>query len=205
MDTITITSMTGPLPRGTKGAPDINEFHRVLVGTKKPGSSFSSKIAKGMKSWGPSMYALVCMVGIPILVYTFIPLKGLRLAFMVVSAFFGFVSFSVLLETITALLSTLVIKTADVNVKLDTDFVLKWPPIVYIIPAYLDNEAAILDDTLSAYKELRYQGSLTVMIVYNTRRNMAVEEAELTARWHNRQTGCMKVQIVSNHGCVPRP
>jgi hypothetical protein len=101
MDTLTKTSMTGPLPRATKGAPDNNEFHRVPVWTKKPGSSFSSKLFKGMKAWGPSMYALVCMLGIPILVYTFIPLTGLRVAFMTVSAFFGFVSFWVLLETIT--------------------------------------------------------------------------------------------------------
>jgi hypothetical protein len=158
--------------------------------------------SKFMKAWGALAYALIGLVGMPTMLYSLLPFSGLRIAFMFVSATFACVSAWVLLETITALLSTKLINTADVNVQLDVDFVLKWPSIVYVIPAYLDNEAPILSETIMAYSKLKYQGSLQVMIVYNTRKDMQAEESALKARWHERRVGCAKVRIVANPGCV---
>jgi hypothetical protein len=160
--------------------------------------------SKFMKAWGPPSYALIGLVGIPTLLYSLIPFSGLRIAFIVVSAAFAFVSAWVLLETITALLSTKLINTADVNVKLDSDFVLKWPSIVYVIPAYLDNEAPILSETVMAYEKLKYKGSLLVMIVYNTRKDMRAEERALQARWHERRVGNATIRIVANPGCASK-
>lgn len=170
------------------GAPPSNTGNRLLV---------------WLRAWAPSFYAFMALLGAPALAYAFMPLPALRVCFMIVSATFGFVAFWVLLETCTAVLSTCM-SAARVTVSLDTDLKKKWPPVTYIVPAYLDNEAPILDDTLAAYKRLEYAGPLTVMIVYNTRKAMPAEEAELRSKWHNRRCGHMRVRVLGNPGCASR-
>jgi hypothetical protein len=72
----------------------------------------------------------------------------------------------------------------------------------YIIPAYLNNEAPILDETLKSYQELRYPGRLHVIIVYNAKGNLAQEEATLRRTWHGFSSGRFDVTVIANNSCA---
>jgi signal transduction histidine kinase len=155
-----------------------------------------------MKSWFAVFYALLALVGIPAVVYSLIPLEGMRAAYLLVTAMFAFTSAWVFLETLAALMATKIMKTSNVDLTKDRALMQEWPPIVYVVPAFFDNEAAILPGTITAYKNLKYEGPLTVMIVYNTRKAMTAEEATFTSKYHNRKFGCTKVKVLANPGCV---
>ncbi len=64
-----------------------------------------------------------------------------------------------------------------------------------LIPAFLNNECGILDETLRAHARLAYQGPLTVLLVYNKGpagpEGPRLEEAEreLRAAWAGREEG----------------
>ena len=74
----------------------------------------------------------------------------------------------------------------------------------YIIPAYLNNEASILDETIASYQSLRYPGCLHVVIVYNAKGDLAQEEAALTRAWDGFSSGGLDVTIVANNSCATR-
>ena len=69
---------------------------------------------------------------------------------------------------------------------------LTWPPCVpqvtCIIPAYLNNEIGILDETLTAHAACEYRGPMTVMLMYNKKPGSGPKfreaERELVARWN---------------------
>ena len=57
-----------------------------------------------------------------------------------------------------------------------------------IIPAYLNNEIGILDETLTAHAACEYRGPMTVMLMYNKKPGSGPKfreaERELAARWN---------------------
>ena len=71
-------------------------------------------------------------------------------------------------------------------------------PVAYIVAAYLNNEADILDDTLEAYLQLEYRGSIQVLVVYNVKGTSIPQEAGLLQRWHGKQAGNICISMVRN-------
>ena len=62
------------------------------------------------------------------------------------------------------------------------------PQVTVIIPAYLNNEIGILDETLTAHAACEYRGPMTVMLMYNKKpgsgRKFRELERELVNRWN---------------------
>ena len=60
--------------------------------------------------------------------------------------------------------------------------------VTVIIPAYLNNEIGILDETLTAHAACEYRGPMTVMLMYNKKPGSGPKfreaERELVARWN---------------------
>jgi len=60
--------------------------------------------------------------------------------------------------------------------------------VTVIIPAYLNNEIGILDETLTAHAACEYRGPMTVMLMYNKKPGSGAKfreaERELVARWN---------------------
>ncbi len=60
--------------------------------------------------------------------------------------------------------------------------------VTVIIPAYLNNEIGILDETLTAHAGCEYRGPMTVMLMYNKKPGSGAKfreaERELVARWN---------------------
>jgi hypothetical protein len=79
----------------------------------------------------------------------------------------------------------------------------RWPEVTYILPAYLNNEAAILDDTMQSYLRLRCPAPLNIMIVYNAKRRLPREERALKRAWHGFRQGNFRVTVVQNNTCAP--
>ena len=154
-----------------------------------------------LKAWLPAAYAAVTMGVVPALLYTFLPLRGLRVSFFVVAAAFGIVGLWVLLETVTALIATVAL-LADARQHLGFKHERQWPEVTYIIAAFLNNEAPILDDTLAAYQRLRYPGTLNVMVVYNAKGDQQREERALVRKWHGFTQGSLTVSVLENNACA---
>ena len=76
-----------------------------------------------------------------------------------------------------------------------------------VIPAFLNNEVGILDDTLRAHARLAYRGPLTVLLVYNkgpagpAGPRLEEAESELRATWAGREEG--NVRCVSEQRAWP--
>lgn len=153
-----------------------------------------------IKPWLPTLYAALTMVVLPALLYSAIPVSSLRFAYYFVSGSYTFVACWVALETLVALFST-AFMSGHVHMELDIDQTRKWPEVCYIIPAYLNNEAGILDETMEQYLQLEYAGVINVMIVYNTRGPLPDEEAKLMNAWNGYHIGRMNFYVVNNPGC----
>ena len=107
----------------------------------------------------PYVYVLVIMLAGPVVGFIYLPHAILKLIYVVDVGVFALVCLWVTSETIAASISRLwPVKQYTVKA---------WPTVVYIVPAYLNIEASVLDDTLEAYLKLTYQGSVTVLLVYN--------------------------------------
>ena len=107
----------------------------------------------------PYLYALVVMLAAPVAGFIFLPQHILKLIYIADVGIFAIVCLWVSAETIAASISRLwPVKPFGIKA---------WPEVAYIVPAYLNNEASVLDDTLEAYLKLDYQGSTTVLLVYN--------------------------------------
>lgn len=154
-----------------------------------------------IKLWLPTLYALFMMIVLPALIYSAIPVSTLRFAYYFVSGSYTFVACWVALETLVALFST-AFMSGHVHMELDIDQKRKWPEVCYIIPAYLNNEAGILDETMEQYLQLEYAGIINVMIVYNTRGPLPDEEAKLMNAWNGYHIGRMNFYVVNNPGCA---
>eukprot|EP00892_Ulva_mutabilis_P007702 jgi/Ulvmu1/5303/UM022_0097.1 len=161
--------------------------------------STHSTMASGIKPWLPALYALSTMIVLPALIYAAVPVSTLRFFYYFVSGSYTFVACWVLLETLVALFST-AFMSGHVHMELDIDQTRKWPEVCYIIPAYLNNEAGILDETMEQFLQLEYAGVINVMIVYNTRGPMPDEEAKLMNAWNGYHIGRMNFYVVNNPG-----
>ncbi|CAN0197259.1 unnamed protein product, partial [Scytosiphon promiscuus] len=74
--------------------------------------------------------------------------------------------------------------------------------LAYIVPAYLNNEADILDETLSSYCSLEFEGRIHVIVVYNSRGGIGEAETKLETKWDGTMNGRTKnisVRVVKNH------
>jgi hypothetical protein len=154
---------------------------------------------KTIKPWLPWAWAWAALLIIPSVIYASVPVAALRIAYFFVSGSYAFVAAWVLLETMTALVST-AYSAGAVHMELDINQKRSWPEVTYIIPAYLNNEAPILDETCENYIGLEYAGVINVMIVYNTRNPMPDEEASLMDKWDGYETGNIRFMVVRNAG-----
>ena len=115
------------------------------------------------------------MLVVPALSYAFMPESVLRVFYIVIVGLFALVCLWVSAEAITAA----IVRWRTLNGETST----AWPALAYIVPAYLNNEANILDATLEAYSQLNYRSSITVLLVYNCKGDLSevsVKELSLT-------------------------
>lgn len=153
------------------------------------------------RPWIALAYALSTLLIAPAIVYSLLPIPLLRFCYFAVSGCFSIAAGWVMFETITALLSTLYM-AGCVHMALDVDPKRKWPTFGYVIPAFLDNEAPILDETLEQYTRLDYPGKVIVQVVYNTKRPMELQEKVLIGSWDGRQVGRVHFSIIPNLKCA---
>ena len=156
-------------------------------------------------NWAPQVYTVFSMVLAPLVVVIFLPLSVVDKLYIASSASIVFVSIWTLLQTAVAWwsVSSSVCKSFN-DARRVTPYprpFLRRPKIAYLVPAYLNNEAEILDDTLQSYCDLEYRGEALVVVVFNSKGDMLDVEAELMAKWDGIVCGAEKnirVRIVKN-------
>lgn len=134
-------------------------------------------------------YAIFALFLAPVTCYGFMPAGMLGLIYIVVVSAFISVCSWVTIESIAACLARL--KRLPCAYQHSS-------PVAYIVAAYLNNEADILDETLQAYLQLEYRGSIQVLVVYNVKGSSIAQEAGLLQRWHGKQAGNVYVSMVRN-------
>ena len=88
------------------------------------------------------------------------------------------------------------------------DILEPWSQVTVVIPAFLNNECGILDETLRTHARLAYRGPLTVLLVYNKGPAGAagprLEEAEhqLLAAWAGREEGNIRCACRQTAYCL---
>eukprot|EP00752_Nemacystus_decipiens_P012694 g11246.t1 len=74
--------------------------------------------------------------------------------------------------------------------------------LAYLIPVYLNNEANILDDTLASYCDVKYRGSVLVLVVFNSTGDLGETEGALIEKWDGLVSGQsenIRVSVVKNY------
>ena len=134
-------------------------------------------------------YAVFALLLAPTACFGLMPANLLGLMHLIVVLAFISVCLWVTVESIAACISRLKPLPAQGQ---------HYSPVAYIVAAYLNNEADILDDTLQAYLQLDYRGSIQVLVVYNVRGASIPQEAGLLQRWHGKQAGNICISMVRN-------
>ena len=125
----------------------------------------------------------------------FLPINTISLIYIVTSVSFGFVSAWFGVETFAALyLDSKKHSAEDISPK----------NITYILPAYLNNEAVVLDETLKSYCEMVYNGNIRVMVVYNSKGDMRESENFLHREWDGHVEGNVTISIVKNENSTSK-
>lgn len=139
--------------------------------------------------WLAHVYAVLMGLVLPVALLLMLPVGKVSVIYLVTVAAFGFVAVWFCVETFAALY-------LDSKKTLSKSYSPK--NITYIIPAYLDNEAALLGQTLESYCEMKINGDLHVMVVYNSKRDMSDAEFFLDSKWNNYVHGNMRISIIKN-------
>ena len=139
--------------------------------------------------WLAHVYAVLMGLVLPIALFLLLPIGKVSVIYLVTIAAFGFVSLWFGVETFAALyLDSKKTRPKTYSPK----------NITYIIAAYLDNEAVLLEQTLESYCEMRFNGLLHVMVVYNCKRDMSDAEVFLDSKWNNSVHGNVRISIIKN-------
>ena len=142
-----------------------------------------------VSSWVAHTYALTSFFFLPVALFFIIPLKVLSTIYLVTTICFGFVSIWFAVETLAALYiysKETCQKSSDPK------------KITYILPAYMDNEATVLEGTIRSYLDMEYNGHIHIMVVYNSKNDMRKAEEKIHKKWDNYVCGNTCVTIVKN-------
>jgi len=123
-----------------------------------------------VSSWVAHTYALTSFFFLPVALFFIIPLKVLSTIYLVTTICFGFVSIWFAVETLAALY----IYSKETCQK-SSDH----KKITYILPAYMDNEATVLEGTIRSYLDMEYNGHIHIMVVYNSKKDMRKAEEKI--------------------------
>ena len=144
-------------------------------------------------SWLANVYAILLWIAIPMVSFYIMPESILSIFYAFSQITYICVCFIFTLETLSAIVARLGCNT---HVKHEIT------SIAYIIPAYLDNEAVVLDDTINAFCNLKFNGIIDVMVVYNSKNVSVGIEKHLHDRWDGKVFGKERnitVRIIKNH------
>ena len=135
-------------------------------------------------SWVAHFYAVMAGLVLPTTMILLLPLKLVSIIYLVTSACFGFVSIWFGVETFAAMYLD--------SKKVSGD---KCEPmnITYILPAYMDNEAAVLEETLKSYCNMVFNGNIRVLVVYNSKRDMSEIENKFDSEWNDYVHGNIRI------------
>lgn len=137
------------------------------------------------------LYVFITSIAIPIVVYAFvIPETFLVYAYWVLIICFGLTSIWVFVESISSLVYHSNRTMEDINNR----------SILVLIPAYMDNEQYVLQETLVAFSQLKYDGSLKVIVVFNAKSKEKTQEFEdyLYSTWDNKQINNIMFEVLEN-------
>ena len=141
-------------------------------------------------TWMPHVYSIFLMIVLPVGLLFAVPMPVVDQTYLGSSLCYVFVSVWTLVQTFAAWRfgrnsrrprptappgeSTGLLRsgTSEESTKL-----------AYLIPVYLNNEADILDDTLGSYCDVKYHGSVLVLVVFNSTGDMDETEYALIEKW----------------------
>ena len=155
----------------------------------------------------PHLYALTSMVLAPAALLVFVvPMTVVDYVYIVSAMMFVFVSVWTFLQTYAAwwwlAIGAGYKKNGAAAVGSSGPPVAALPPkIAYLIPAYLNNEADILDGTISDYCNLAYAGEVLVLVVFNSNGDISATESTLVSKWDGvvrGPSGNIRISIVKN-------
>jgi cellulose synthase/poly-beta-1,6-N-acetylglucosamine synthase-like glycosyltransferase len=133
------------------------------------------------------LYVFITSIGLPIILYTFVPLQALRYFYWTITACFTTTTMWVLLEALGGWVFTYFSKHNPSNTGASR--------VLYIIPAYLDNEQYVIDDTLASFSMLNIQQcNVKVIVVYNCSKELESEEA-LFGKWDNKNINNVMFEV----------
>lgn len=140
------------------------------------------------------VYAMMTWIILPMAGFTFLPLHIVNIIYLATACAFAIICTWFAIETFLAWRMGSAIALSD---KSSSEF----KKITFIVPAYFDNEAVVLDETLTSYCNLKYNGQIQVMVVYNSKSDMSKEEAEFDRKWDGKTSGDrnnIKISTVKN-------
>lgn len=141
-------------------------------------------------TWMPHLYSISLMVVLPVGLLFAVPMPVVDQTYLGSSLCYVFVSVWTLVQTFAAWRfgrnsrdprpatppgeSTGLLRsgTSEESTKL-----------ACLIPAYLNNKVGILDDTLASYCDVKYRGSVVVLVVFNSKGDMGETERALMEKW----------------------
>jgi len=162
-----------------------------------------------LSSWVPHVYSIFLMVVAPVGILLVVPVNIVNQVYIGSVIAFVFICLWTLMQTYAAWWYGNRSKNARSIGQGESSLLLPSgsPPdegsikIAYLIPAYLNNEADILDDTIRSYCDMEFRGEMLVMIVFNSEGDTVEAEAELVNKWDGivcGQSRNIRVRIVKN-------
>lgn len=145
------------------------------------------------------LYVIFSWLVIPSVVFAFSPKWVIPIIYLCLVSSFGFACLVTTLETIFAIYRRMK-HYGNVPVHCDRVFAGD-KSLTYIIPAFLDNEVDILDETLASYTKLVCDENIHVVLVFNTRKDMKEEEDLLFYKWDDKKfmNGKITIEVLKNH------
>jgi cellulose synthase/poly-beta-1,6-N-acetylglucosamine synthase-like glycosyltransferase len=137
------------------------------------------------------LYVFLTSIAIPFVIYAFaVPGGALFYIYWVLIAAFGMTSLWVFIESI----SSLFFKSSQVA-NIDNS-----KSILILIPAYMDNEQFVLQDTLDAFSKLSYTGSIRVVVTFNVRNKEKTIQFEnyLYSTWDDKTINNITFEVIEN-------
>lgn len=125
------------------------------------------------------VYVISSWFVLPSIIFMVTPIILISPIYLFLVAAYGFTCVITAAETLSAMYLRLYNRDTSGLGNPDTTY----HPMTYIIPAFLDNEVDILDDTLLSYSRLEYVGEVRVILVYNTKKDMTESEDLLFYKW----------------------
>lgn len=163
-------------------------------------------VMAALSTWMPHLYSAFWIALAPLALLMFVvPLTVVDQLYIGSSSAFVFVSLWTVLQTLTAWWWSLAEKGRGVVVSGLVSPVgpyVRAAKIAYLIPAYLNNEACILNDTISSYCNIEYHGDILVLVVFNSRGDMSEAEFDLLLKWDGvvrGKSGNIRISIVKNY------